>query len=59
MEQDKKKPVMGRPKLEKTIDQRLPRIRVTQEQLDAYKKASKREGKTLSEWVRYNLDKVS
>lgn len=41
---------------ENTADKQLPRIRVTQSQLDTYKAASKLRGKTLSAWVRESLD---
>ncbi len=53
---DKTKSVMGRPKIANPADKQLPRIRVTEDQLKAYKAASKRSGKNLSEWVRSALD---
>lgn len=50
------KPKMGRPKSTNPQDKTLPKVRVTREQLDTYKTESKRDGKTLSAWVRDNLD---
>jgi len=56
------KKARGRPKgyrKQDPADKQLPRVRVTQKQLDAYKAASKQENKTFSAWVRESLDNVS
>lgn len=58
MEKDNK-PVMGRPKSEDPSSKKLPMVRVTEDQLNNYRKSSKREGKTFSGWVRDCLDKAS
>lgn len=54
-----KKKKRGRPlgsTVENTANKQLPRVRVTEDQLKAYKAASEREGKTFSAWVRGKLD---
>lgn len=58
MNKEIKKPVMGRPKLDVTANKQLPRIRVTEDQLTAYKAASKNEGKSLSKWAKDLMDKA-
>ena len=55
----KKKKKLGRPPKVKTADSVIPPIRVTPNQLKAYKAASKIEGQTFSAWVRGVLDKSS
>ena len=54
-----KKTRMGRPKSDNPATEKLPMIRVTGDQLKAYKTASKLSGMTFSAWVRENLDKAS
>lgn len=57
---DKATKKIGRPvgtTKKNTADQQLPRIRVTQAQLDAYRAKSEETGKTLSGWVKDTLDK--
>jgi len=52
----------GRPvgsKGNKTATKQLPRIRVTEDQLNAYREASGREGKSLSKWAKDLMDEAS
>ena len=52
----------GRPKgsiSENTANKTLPRVRVTEDHLKAYKAAAERSGLTFSAWVRKNLDKAA
>ncbi len=49
----------GRPIVGDKQDKRLPDVRVSENQLSAYKRASERENKTFSGWVRDVLDKAS
>jgi len=52
----------GRPagsKAENTASKQLPRIRVTEDQLNAYRAASEREGKSLSKWAKDLMDQAS
>jgi len=61
MTEDKKRK-RGRPKgyrVENPHDKTLPKVRVTGDQLKAYKKASVRENQTFSAWVRDVLDDAS
>ena len=34
-------------------------VRVTSEQLDLFRKAAKAEGRSLSNWARYHLEKIA
>ena len=54
-----KKTRMGRPKSDNPATEKLPMIRVTGDQLKAYKAASERQGLTFSAWVRESLDKAT
>ena len=56
MEKKQSKP-MGRPKMANPADQRLPVVRVTKGQLEAYKHAAGASGGSFSQWVRDCLDK--
>ena len=58
MSQAKKRP-RGRPSLKNPANQRLPMVRITQDQLDSYKSSSTNTNKSLSSWVRDNLDKAA
>ncbi len=42
----------------RTYDQPM-QVRVTKEQLDLFRKAAKAEGRPLSNWARYHLEKVA
>ena len=62
MTKDKNIRTRGRPKLTDTSlkrDKRLPVVQVSENELEAYKAASERQGLTFSAWVRENLDKAS
>ncbi len=50
------KDAKGRPPVDKPANKSLAGVRVTEEQLKAYKQKAKGEGKTFSEWVREVLD---
>lgn len=55
-----KKKKRGRPlgsKSDMTSNKSLSNVRITQEQLNTYKQASQKAGKTFSAWVRDALDK--
>lgn len=41
------------------VDQNLPRIRVTEEQLKRYKGAADKAGVSLSAWIRKSLDSAT
>lgn len=59
---EKTKKKRGRPagyKVENPQNKTIPKVRVTETQLTAYKAASERSGKTFSAWVRDVLDKAS
>jgi len=47
---------MGRPKSENPATEKLPMVRVTPEQLNAYKEAAEKSNITFSAWVRDALD---
>jgi len=49
----------GRPKIDNPADQRLPVVRVTKDQLKAYRCASEASGGNFSAWVRRALDKAA
>ncbi len=56
------KKLRGRPKgstIDNPADHRLPHIRVTKEQLEAYKAKASNQSKTLSAWVKDTLDKAA
>ncbi len=55
----KQKPKMGRPKSANPANKQMPRIRVTVDQLNNYREASKRAGKTLSAWAKDLMDRAS
>ena len=62
MTKDKNIKTRGRPKLTDTSlkrDKRLPVVQVSENELEAYKTASKLSGMTFSAWVRDALDKAS
>lgn len=46
----------GRPAVDNPATNTLSRVRVTDEQIEAYKRAGDCRGKTLSQWVRDTLD---
>jgi len=59
---EEKKRARGRPKgykAENPQDKTLPKVRVTNDQLENYKASSEREGMTFSAWVRNVLDAAS
>jgi hypothetical protein len=47
---------MGRPKMDNPANKQLPKVRVTQDKLDAYKQAAEGSGANFSQWVRGTLD---
>lgn len=49
----------GRPPVDKPSNKSLAGVRVTEEQIDNYKKAAERDKKTLSCWVREILDRAA
>lgn len=46
----------GRPPIDNPASNTLGRVRVSDEQLEAYRQAGAVKGKSLSEWVRDTLD---
>ncbi len=59
MPENNNKKKMGRPigyRAENPKNQPMPKVMLTESQLNAYKAASKASGKTFSEWVRNCLD---
>lgn len=53
----KRKP--GRPTIANPASVTIPRVRVTPDQLESYKAAAEKSGKTFSAWVRGTLDRAS
>jgi uncharacterized protein (DUF1778 family) len=56
MKKVKKKP--GRPALGNGHSARLPSVRITKDELEAYKRAAQHEGKTIADWVRSALKRA-
>ena len=56
MKKVKKKP--GRPKRNNGHSARLPSVRITKDELAAYKRAAQHEGKTFADWVRAALKRA-
>lgn len=47
---------MGRPTIDGGYTAQLPRVRLSEKKLDAYKKEASRVNKSLSQWIRNTLD---
>ena len=50
---------LGRPPVKNPANQTLGRVRVTQDQIDAYTSAATSKDQSLSEWSRNALDKAA
>lgn len=53
------KDAKGRPPVENPATRTLGGVRVSERQLQEYKDAAKRKGKSFSEWVRSILDRAA
>lgn len=49
----------GRPSVENPATERLPMIRLTPEQLKAYKQVAELEGLSFAAWAKTNLDRIA
>lgn len=58
MDKPEHKRPAGRPRIENPASMTLPRVRVTPEKLDAYKRAAEASGASFSQWLRNSLDKA-
>ena len=54
-----KKAKRGRPSVENGATERLPSVRVTSDQLTAYKQAAELEAMPVASWVKSQLDAAS